>query len=219
MFCKGKTYMGSGEDWTALFFPLAFCVATGASHGRVVDDPGAVPWLWEIGISGGTTVSDTKVSPKRPCNVSTKSSSSWSCSMIVVNITTVSERTADLSDASPACASIAEITSSFVVSVCMPFLHQISAVASCCTCLLILSPTKRIAGKSRWGRVAWIYFTLWKAWVFTTKNMHHDAACFPSEFLFLSNFFLSYSLTVRSKTVMLEVCRTNYMLKGVNSQG
>ena len=149
MFCKGKTYMGSGEDWTAFFFPFAFCSPAGASHGRVDGPAGMVSWLWGIGISGRTFVSDTKTSPKRSCNVSTKSSSSWSRSMIVVVISTVSEWAADLSDTSPACASIAEITSSFVVSVCTPFLCQTSAAASCCTCLLMSSSRKRIDGKRR----------------------------------------------------------------------
>ena len=45
--------------------------------------------------------------------------------------------------------------------------------------------------------------------------MHYDAACFPNEFLFLSNFLLSYGLTVRPKTVMLKVCRTDDILKGI----
>jgi len=40
---------------------------------------------------------------------------------------------------------------------------------------VISSPTKRIAGKSQWGRAAWIYFTLWRAWVFTTKKS--SSAC------------------------------------------
>ena len=154
MFCKGKAYMGSDEVWTAFFFPLADCGTIGASHDRVTVEglAGAVPWLWGIWISGETIVSDTETSPKRPCKVSMTSSSSWSRSMIAVDVSaTVSEWAADLSDTSPACASIAEITSSFVVSVCTPFLRWISAAASCCTCLLISSSGKRIEGKSRWG--------------------------------------------------------------------
>ena len=45
--------------------------------------------------------------------------------------------------------------------------------------------------------------------------MQYDTACFPNEFLFLSNFLLSYGLTVRSKTVMLKVRRTDDILKDI----